>query len=175
MLIYLNRTGFNGLYRLNSQGEFNVPAGRYSKPQICDADNLRTVARALGSPGVELVHGSYASVLKSARRGDLVYFDPPYAPLSATATFTAYTAAGFSDDDQCELQQVVLQLASRGCHVILSNSTAPLIAQLYETNLAAHRAGLRAHQIPAKRAINSDPTRRGAVMEFIVSNVPPAP
>ena len=97
MFIYLNRTGFNGLYRLNSQGAFNVPAGRYANPRICDAPNLRAVARALASPGVALERDGYESVLQAASAGDLIYFDPPYAPLSTTASFTSYTAGGFSD------------------------------------------------------------------------------
>ncbi|MDP9226672.1 MAG: DNA adenine methylase [Actinomycetota bacterium] len=174
MFIYLNRTGFNGLYRLNSRGSFNVPAGRYTNPQICDASNLKAAAHALGSRGVELVHGTYLSVLDVARGGDFVYLDPPYAPLSTTSHFTAYTAGGFSDDDQRRLQQVILELADRGCHVVLSNSTAPIISELYETNRTPKRAGLRAYKVPAKRAINSDPTRRGDVMEFIITNVSPA-
>ena len=173
MFIYLNRTGFNGLYRLNSQGAFNVPAGRYTNPRICDAPNLRAVARALAAPGVELRHDSYESVLQVAHANDLIYFDPPYAPLSTTARFTSYTANGFSDNDQRRLQEVVLELVGRGCSVVLSNSTAPIIADLYETNPEARRAGLRAHRVPAKRAINSDPTARGDVLEFIITNVQP--
>ena len=171
MFIYLNRTGFNGLYRLNSQGGFNVPAGRYVNPRICDAPNLRAVARALASPGVALERDGYESVLQAACPGDLIYFDPPYAPLSATASFTSYTAGGFSDQDQRRLQEVVLELVGRGCSVVLSNSTAPIIVDLYETNPQVRRAGLRVHRVPAKRAINSDPTARGEVMEFIITNV----
>ena len=173
MFIYLNRTGFNGLYRLNSQGAFNVPAGRYANPRICDVLNLRAVARALASPHVVLEHDGYESVLQAAKPSDLIYFDPPYAPLSTTASFTSYTAGGFSDDDQRHLQEVALELVGRGCSVVLSNSTAPSVADLYETNTHVRRAGLRAHRVPAKRAINSDPTARGEVMEFIITNVKP--
>jgi DNA adenine methylase len=173
MFIYLNRTGFNGLYRLNSQGAYNVPAGRYVNPRICDPSNLRAVARALAEPCVALAHGSYESVLLTARPRELVYFDPPYAPISTTARFTSYTANGFSDDDQHRLQEVVLELANRGCSVVLSNSTAPIIMELYEANARIRRAGLRAYRVPARRAINSDPSARGDVMEFIISNVPP--
>lgn len=103
-----------------------------------------------------------------------MYLDPPYAPVSTTSRFTAYTAGGFSEDNQRRVQQVVLELADRGCHVVLSNSTAAIIADLYEANRTAKRAGLRAYRVPAKRAINSDPTRRGDVMEFIITNVSPA-
>ena len=171
--IYLNRTGFNGLYRLNARGGFNVPAGRYVRPRICDAASLRAAAAALGAPGVRLDHGGYEQVLESAAPGDLVYFDPPYAPLSATARFTSYTAAGFSEADQRRLREVALELADRGCSVILSNSTAPIIAELYESDSRARRAGFRAHQVPARRAINSDPSARGDVMEFIITNIQP--
>jgi DNA adenine methylase len=174
MLIYLNRTGFNGLYRLNASGDFNVPVGRYVNPLICDPDNLRAVSAALRSPGVQIVHGSYGAAREYARPRDLLYFDPPYAPVSATASFTSYTASGFSDDDQHRLQELAIELATRGCHVIVSNSTAPIITKLYARSAAAHRAGLRAHRVPAKRAINSDATRRGEVLEYIVSNVTPS-
>ena len=170
MLIYLNRTGFNGLFRLNSQGGFNVPIGRYKNPQICDADNLRAVAAAL-SANVTLTEGNFESVLTHAKRGDLVYFDPPYAPLTRTALFTSYTAAGFSSEDQERLQQVVIQLTSRGCWVLLSNSTAPDITRLYDGNPEAVAVGLRAHKVPARRAINSDPAKRGAVLEYLITNI----
>ena len=170
MLIYLNRTGFNGLFRLNSQGGFNVPIGRYKNPQICNADNLRAVAKALGT-NVTLEHDNFESVLTYARRGDFVYFDPPYAPLTRTALFTSYTAAGFLLEDQERLQQVVIQLASRGCWVLLSNSTAPDVTRLYDGNPEAVAVDLRAHKVPARRAINSDPAKRGAVLEYLITNI----
>jgi len=170
MFIYLNRTGFNGLFRLNSRGAFNVPVGRYSNPTICDGSNLRAVAAALSSADIHIRVDTYASVLDRAASGDLVYFDPPYAPLSATARFTAYTAAGFSDEDQRTLQQVVCALVERRCHVIISNSTAPIVEELYRKKTPPR---LQAHKVPAKRAINSDSRARGAVMEYIISNVEP--
>lgn len=174
MLIYLNRTGFNGLFRLNSRGAFNVPIGRYKNPTVCDADNLANVADALSSK-VTIVHGSFEKVLKTAKKGDFVYFDPPYAPLTATAQFTSYTATGFSTPDQERLQHVVVQLARKGCSVLLSNSTAPEIKRLYDGNADAEAAGLRAYKIPARRMINSAPQKRGAVLEYLVSNVPRGP
>ena len=173
MFIYLNRTGFNGLFRLNARGGFNVPAGRYTNPRICDDFNLRAAAAALWSPGVRLLHAEFESVLASARPGDFVYFDPPYAPLSTTARFTSYTAAGFSEDDQRRLQQVVLRLVKRKCFVVLSNSTAPIVSQLYGQNAEARGVGLQSYEVPARRAINSDPGGRGKVIEYIVSNVSP--
>lgn len=173
LLLYLNRTGFNGLYRLNARGEFNVPAGRYRNPRVCDEAGIHAAAAALQAPDVTLAQAPWERVLDVARAGDLVYLDPPYAPVSATARFTSYTAGGFSDDDQRRLAAAVVALARRGCHVVLSNSTAPLVAALYEHDAAAAEAGLRAHRVPARRAINSRAARRGEVMEFIVSNVRP--
>ncbi len=172
MLIYLNRTGFNGLFRLNARGDFNVPSGRYASPRICDADNLRAVARALASPGVVVRARSFEHILAEAAPGDFLYFDPPYAPVSATARFTSYTPGGFAEADQRRLQAVVLELAARGCQVLLSNSTAPLVQQLYLSS-AARAAGLRAHVVRARRAINSHPGRRGAVDEYVITNIGP--
>ena len=171
MLIYLNRTGYNGLFRLNSRGMFNVPHGRYAQPRICDADNLRRVSASLTGLAADIGHRPFCNVLASARKGDFIYFDPPYAPLSRTSRFTAYTSDGFVPADQERLQQVVVQLAARGCHVLLSNSTAPQIASLYDDNEDARRVGLRAHRIPARRAINAKASGRGAVMEYAITNV----
>jgi DNA adenine methylase len=173
MFIYLNRSGFNGLFRLNSRGEFNVPAGRYANPRICDADNIRAVAAVVGARGIKIRDGGFEIALKRAKRNDLIYFDPPYAPVSDTANFTGYTAFGFSNDDQRRLQHAVIELAERGCHVILSNSTAPIINELYEKSPAARSAGLRAHRVSARRAINSKASLRGDVAEYIISNVTP--
>jgi DNA adenine methylase len=170
MLIYLNRTGFNGLFRLNSRGAFNVPAGRYERPNIADRDKVMCVAAALGNPRVRLMWGSFERVLDVAAGGDFIYFDPPYAPLSRTANFTAYTSSRFDGDAQVRLQQVVIALARRGCHVVVSNSTAEEIAALYESSGEARAAGLRATRVPARRAINSNAQRRGVVDEFLISN-----
>jgi DNA adenine methylase len=173
MFIYLNRTGFNGLYRLNARGDFNVPAGRYVNPRICDAGNLRAVATTLQSRAAEVRHGSFATLVTDCRQGDFLYFDPPYAPLSSTSSFTSYTASGFTEADQRRLQQIVVQLAERHCHVLLSNSTAPVIRELYEVNRDAHRAGLRTFRVPARRAINSKKSGRGAITELIITNISP--
>jgi DNA adenine methylase len=173
MLIYLNRTGFNGLFRLNAHGAFNVPVGRYERPKIADREKLARVAGALSGTGLRLVWGSFEAARDSAAPGDFVYFDPPYAPLSRTASFTSYTAVGFDADDQERLQQVAIALARRGCHVLLSNSTAPEIAGLYEQNAEARASGLRVLRVPARRAINSNPARRGVVDELLITNVEP--
>src|SRR5919202_1476056 len=107
MFLYLNRTGFNGLFRLNARGDFNVPAGRYARPTIPDGEALRRVADALRSPRVTLIRGGFEAAGDLARAGDFVYFDPPYAPLSVTASFTSYTAPRFTDYDHARLQQTV--------------------------------------------------------------------
>jgi len=173
MLIYLNRTGFNGLFRLNASGGFNVPMGRYDRPRINDPERLARVSAALGSPRVRLQHGSFESALPLARRGDFLYVDPPYAPLGPTANFTAYTAARFGEADQVRLQRMVIALARRGCALLVSNSTAATIVQLYETNAEARAAGLQSWRVPARRAINRDATGRRAVPELLIANVDP--
>ncbi len=171
MFIYLNRTGYNGLFRLNADGEFNVPAGRYPKPRICDAQNLRAVAAALRRERVALRHGSFDRVVEGARARDFLYFDPPYAPLTATARFTSYTSAGFGRHDQERLKDVLMALAMKGCHVVMSNSTAPEITRLYSDDPAVTTAGLRCCTVPARRAINSNAKRRGSVEEYLISNI----
>lgn len=171
MFIYLNRTGFNGLFRLNAAGLFNVPCGSYANPTICDEDNLRRVSATLSELSAAVEHAPFDAALRSAGPDDFAYFDPPYAPLSSTAHFTSYTADRFGADDQRRLQRVVIELAERRCHVLLSNSTAAEIADLYDGNPDAKRAGLRAHRVPARRAINSDASRRGRVEEYVVTNL----
>jgi DNA adenine methylase len=171
MFIYLNRTGYNGLFRLNSNGEFNVPAGRYAKPRICDDVHVKRVAKALSDPRVTLVTARFDRLVQSAGAGDFLYFDPPYAPLSKTANFTSYTTERFDAADQLRLRDVVVTLARRGCHVVMSNSTAPEIAALYDDGKEVKAAGLRCHRIHARRAINSNAKRRGVVEEYVITNV----
>ena len=171
MLIYLNRTGFNGLFRVNARGAFNVPAGRYDRPRIAERPRLHQVAEALGSTAVSLRWGSFMEANSVASRGDFLYIDPPYAPLSETASFTAYTSPRFGTEEQRALQQMAVGLSQRGCHVLLSNSTAPAIAELYDRNADAQAAGLRALRVPARRAINSNAARRGPVDEYVITNI----
>jgi DNA adenine methylase len=172
MLIYLNRTGFTDLFRLNAAGGFNVPAGQYENPRIGNGDNIRAVAAALSQPGISLTCATFDRVLDEARAGDFSYFDPPYAPLTRTAQATSYTVGGFGYAEQRRLQAVVVELARRGCQVPLSNSTAPEISHLYERNDAAKAAGLRCYRVPARRAINSNASRHGPVVEFLITNIP---
>jgi DNA adenine methylase len=170
MLIFLNRTGFNGLFRLNRLGEFNVPAGRYKDPRICDPDHIRAVAAVLGRPEVAIEHRGFEAALGEARAGDFVYCDPPYAPLSRTSNFASYTAAGFAAVDQQRLLQAVVQACRRGAHVVMSNSSAPEIESAYQAR-AARQVKIAVHRVPARRAINSRGSSRGPVDELIITNV----
>jgi len=171
MLIYLNRTGYNGLFRLNSRGGFNVPAGRYARVTICDAPNLRRLSTALRRPGLTVDVRRFEEALGEGRSGDFVYLDPPYAPVSRTSQFTSYTAARFGPDEQARLQRAVVGLARLGARVLLSNSTAPDIRRLYADNVEARSAGLRAKTVAARRAINSRASGRGAVREYLITNI----
>ena len=174
MLIYLNRTGYNGLFRVNRRGVFNVPAGRHASPRICDADNLRKLSVALGQPRTVLAVQDFDRALGAVGMGDFVYLDPPYAPVSRTAHFTSYTSERFGQHDQAQLQRTVIRLAERGVHVLLSNSFAPDISALYAENAEARGAGLRARTVEARRAINSRASARGAVLEYLITNIPEA-
>ena len=171
MLIYLNRTGYNGLFRLNSRGGFNVPIGRYARVTICDAPNLRRLSAALCRPGLTVEVRRFEEALGEGRRSDFVYLDPPYAPVSRTSHFTSYTAARFGPDEQARLQQAVVRLARLGASVLLSNSVAPDIRRLYADNVEARSAGLRARTVEARRAINSRASRRGTVREYLITNI----
>ena len=171
MLIYLNRTGYNGLFRLNSRGEFNVPVGRYARVTICDAPNLRRLSAALRRPGLTVEVRRFEEALGEGRPGDFVYLDPPYAPVSRTSHFTSYTAARFGPDEQARLQQAVVGLARLGASVLLSNSVAPDIRRLYADNVEARSAGLRTRTVDARRAINSRASRRGTVREYLITNI----
>jgi DNA adenine methylase len=173
MLIYLNRTGYNGLFRLNASGDFNVPPGRYDNPKIVDRPLLTIASRVLAAANVTIRKASFDRVLEEARAGDFAYFDPPYAPLSATSNFRGYTGRSFSDVDQQQLQHVLIELARRKVHVVLSNSTAPDVMRLYEGNRDIQAAGLKARCFPARRAVNSRADRRGVVQELVVSNLTP--
>lgn len=160
--IYLNKTCFNGLYRENAAGKFNVPIGAYKTPPvICDEANLRACSAALAFRA-SIVNASYAVTVQDAEPGDFVYFDPPYAPLTKTADFKSYTKAGFSDDDQRALRDLARTLKARGVHVLLSNSSAPIIRELYG------EGDFIVDEIDARRAISSKGSTRGAVKELLI-------
>jgi DNA adenine methylase len=170
MLIFLNRTGFNGLFRLNRDGAFNVPAGRYADPRICQVEHVRAVAGVFRRPGVSIELSPFERTLAATSRGDFVYCDPPYAPLTRTSSFASYTAEGFGVADQQRLAQAVFGACGRGASVVLSNSSARDIVDLYSAP-AARAAGLRIARVPARRAINSRASSRGVVDELIITNV----
>lgn len=174
MLIYLNRTGFNGLFRLNRQGGFNVPAGRYEDPRICDPAHIREVSAALTGARISIECAGFEPMLADARRGDFVYCDPPYAPLSRTSSFAHYTAGGFGSLDHRRLRSSIVAAALRGAVVVISNSSAAEIVAAYSAP-AARAAGLVIQRVPARRAINSRASLRGSVDELIISNAAAAP
>lgn len=157
--IYLNKTGFNGLYRVNSRNIFNVPFGAQKKPNYCDERTLRACAQVLAATEIE--HEDFSVIAARARRGDLVYFDPPYVPMSVTSYFTSYTSVGFDMQDQLRLRDVALGLKHRGVHVILSNSSAPAVYELYS-------AGFECIPVTATRMVNPDAKGRGRVTELLI-------
>lgn len=158
LMIYLNKTCFNGLYRENSKGYFNVPMGNYKSPKIFNEDNLLAVHRQL--QGVDIHQGGFDGVLERAEEGDLIFFDPPYVPISETSSFTNYSKGGFDADKQRALAEVFRQLAERGCHVMLSNSDCGFVRELYKE--------WRIIEVMAPRSINSRASGRGAISEVLV-------
>jgi DNA adenine methylase len=160
-LLYLNKTCFNGLYRENSRGEFNVPMGRYKNPKICDPGLLRSASVALKS--ARLAVAPFDAILDIAYTSrDFVYFDPPYHPISATSNFTAYNRYCFNSADQIRLRDVFVKLADRGVRVMLSNSDCPFIRDLYRD--------FKIHTISAARAINCNAARRGKITELLITS-----
>lgn len=163
-MIYLNRAGYNGLYRVNRAGEFNVPFGRYVNPTICDPERLRAVSRALQK--AELIVEDFAVVARNAVPGDAVYFDPPYLPVSRTASFAEYHNVPFGLNEHERLRDLVVELSRRGVATLLSNSSTPETRRIF--------AALDHHEVRARRNINSKATGRGAIMELLVHEPPRA-
>ncbi len=157
--IYLNKTAFNGLYRVNSKNRYNVPFGDYQRPNICDQPTLRKCAKQLKR--VKLRVADFEAAARRARKGDLVYFDPPYVPLSSTSYFTSYTKKGFGPDEHRRLRDLALALKRRGVHVRLSNSDAPLVRDLY-------RDDFELIPIKARRDINCRAASRGEIIERFI-------
>jgi len=158
-MIYLNKTCFNGLYRVNKAGKFNVPFGKWKHtPKTLDAPNLRACSKVLGS--VDLHCRDFHEAVGKAGPGDVVYFDPPYVPVSATSDFQSYTSDGFTLDDQHRLVACFRQLAERGVHVVASNSDTEATRSIYK--------GFELHEIQGKRCINSKGGKRGPVSELII-------
>jgi DNA adenine methylase len=159
-LIFLNKTCYNGLYRVNSHGEFNVPFGRYRNPKIVDRENIRAVSNALKDTNAQLRCSNYKTVISRCGKGDLVYLDPPYQPKSKTSSFTDYTPGGFSEKDQEELAEEFKKLVDRGCNVLLSNSETPLTSHLY--------SGYQTKSLVVNRPINSVGSGRTGYKELLV-------
>lgn len=161
--IYMNKTCFNGLYRENSNGQFNTPFGRYTNPNIVDVYNLRAVSKYLNQSSIRIAHQDYITTALSAKKGDFIYLDPPYHPMSTTASFTKYVKGDFNTQNQIELSEVFRTLSSRGCHVMLSNSNTDFIKNLYKD--------FQLVEVEANRFINCQGTKRGKQMvEVLVKN-----
>ncbi len=165
--IYLNRTCFNGLYRVNKSGQFNVPFGKYKNPLIVDKNNLQKISKVLR--GVKIKHQDYKKTVANAKKGDFVYFDPPYAPLSPTSSFTSYTKNGFGEQQQIELRDTFYKLHKKGCFVMLSNSNSDFINKIYG-ELAKKDKRIKINKLGANRMINSKASGRGKIKEILVVN-----
>ena len=166
-LIFLNKTCFNGLYRLNKKGEFNVPFGKYKNPTICDADNLIEVSKALEN--TEVICADFEESKKYIHKNTLVYLDPPYRPLNNTSNFTSYNEDGFDDDDQRRLAQFFKEMDKRGAYLILSNSD-PKNEDVDDNFFDELYAGFIIERAKAKRYINSNGDKRGDISELIIRN-----
>lgn len=158
--IYLNRTCFNGMYRVNSQGQFNVPFGHYKNPRIIDENNLLNCSELLKK--TEIKCADFSEILTKVKKGDFVYFDPPYVPLNETSSFTSYTKDGFDIDMQIKLRDVCDELDSMGVKFMLSNSDTKLVKELY--------ANYEIKKVFASRAINANADGRGKITEVLVRN-----
>jgi len=162
-ILYLNKTCYNGLFRVNSQGQFNVPFGRYKNPNILDEAVLRAVNKYLNNNRVKIFNTDFEKAVLDAKKGDFVYFDPPYDPVSNTASFTGYDVNGFDKEEQKRLKSVFDDLTSRGCQALLSNADTDFIIKLYGGRY-------KIEKISATRAINSNALKRGKITEVLVRN-----
>jgi DNA adenine methylase len=161
-IIYLNKTCYNGLFRVNKSGQFNAPFGRYKNPKIVNAEVIMAISYYLNNNDITILNGDFISTIETARRGDFIYFDPPYDPVSNTASFTGYSFLEFGRPEQIRLRDCFEDLTRRGCFVMLSNSSTNFIAELY--------AGYNMIRVPANRNINSVGSKRGKVDEFLILN-----
>ncbi|MDD5014044.1 MAG: DNA adenine methylase [Atribacterota bacterium] len=159
-LIFLNKTCFNGMYRENSKGRFNVPFGRYKNPKILDKKNILAVSKLLQKAAI--TDYSFEKAVEDAKEGDFVYFDPPYHPLTVTSSFTNYSNDGFNEEDQMKLRDVFIGLDRKKCFVMLSNSDTQFIRKIYH--------GFNQRTVSAARAINCKATGRGKINELLIMN-----
>ena len=166
--IFLNKTGYNGLYRVNQSGYFNVPFGRYTHPTVLDHAVLKSAHQALQR--VDLMCSDFAQPLRLAHKGDFIYIDPPYQPLSRTAGFTAYTSRGFGWSEQERLAKWLARVARRGCHVLINNADTPEVRELYCSAFEERGVLIRVQAFETARNINSAPDARGGGQELTVWN-----
>lgn len=161
-VLYMLRVDFNGLYRVNSKNQFNVPYGKYKNPKIVDENTIYEISRYLNKNQISILNVDFEEAVKEVSMGDFVYFDPPYIPLTETSSFTSYTHEGFSFEDQVRLRDLVVELDKRGAYVMLSNSSSPLSYELYkEFNL---------HEVSAVRTNGASTSSRGKIKELLVTN-----
>jgi DNA adenine methylase len=165
LLLYFNKTGFNGLYRENSKGQFNVPFGRYKNPTIVPENKIRKASKILKN--IEILNQDFSYVQEYVEPGDLCYFDPPYQPVSDTANFTSYFADGFELDDQIKLLNTCIELNEKEVYFVLSNSYVEPIIKMYEPV-----EDFRIVPVEARRSINSKANNRGPVKESLITNIP---
>ncbi|MGB3262632.1 MAG: DNA adenine methylase [Microcoleus sp.] len=163
-IIYLNKTCYNGLFRVNSQGQFNVPFGRYKNPNFLDGAVLRAVNKYLTSNTITLSNLDFQEAVKDAKKGDFIYLDPPYDPVSETASFTGYDVNGFNRHEQERLKKVFDDLTAKGCKVMMSNSCTDFILDLYND----YRDKIK--KVRATRSINSNALKRGKIDEVLILN-----
>lgn len=161
-LIYLNKTGYNGLYRVNSKGHFNTPYGRYKNPNIVNKETLLDLNRYFNSNNIKFLTGDFEGVLRSVESGSFVYIDPPYVPLNTTVSFTGYTNSKFGKNDQIRLKNVCDELNAKNVKFLLSNSKVDFIEELYKD--------YNVEIIAARRSINSVGSKRGKINEVLISN-----
>lgn len=162
-LLFLNKTCFNGLYRVNSKGQFNVPLGRYTNPSIVNKENLISVSKILQSKNIAIRCQDFEAILDEAKKDDFVYFDPPYQPVSKTANFTSYTKCEFTYDDLKRLANVCQKLDKKDCKVLLSNSNTKEVRKLFSSKW-------KVVEVSANRAINSNSKKRTGHTELLIKN-----
>lgn len=161
-IMYMLRVDFNGLYRVNSKNQFNVPYGRYKNPKIVDETLILAISDYLNKNNIQILNCDFECAVKDVKSGDFVYFDPPYIPLSETSAFTSYTHEGFSYEEQVRLRDVFRKLDKKGAYVMLSNSSSPLVEELYK--------GFNIHKVDANRTNGAKSSSRGKISEIIVTN-----
>lgn len=161
-IMYMLRVDFNGLYRVNSKNQFNVPYGRYKNPKIVDETLILAISDYLNKNNIQILNCDFECAVKDVKSGDFVYFDPPYIPLSETSAFTSYTHKGFSYEEQVRLRDVFRKLDRKGAYVMLSNSSSPLVEELYK--------GFNIHKVDANRTNGAKSSSRGKISEIIVTN-----